>query len=319
MARWVSPVPRSTVWWVSSSRSTTSAGSSSWRRWSALASLSSSACVLATTAVASTGRRLLDRVDVHRLALGRERVAGGGAGQLGHAADVAGGQRVDRLVLLAPHDEQAVQPLVGAGAAVHEVVVVADRAGQHLEQRHLADERVGDRLEHHRQRLAVGVGRHLHLGVAGAHGDGTVGRRRTDLHEEVGQPVDADLGGGRAAHDREHAGRLDAERERVLELLEAGHVALEVALEQRVVGHDDALDEVVVHLVLERLHVVGDRLGVGDAALVEVRGVGEEVGDAPEARPRRRSAARAAPRRRRAGRAAGRACARSWPARGRAC
>ena len=98
-------------------------------------------------------RRLLDRGDVHRLALGGERVAGGGAGQLGHAADVAGRQRVDRLVLLAPHHEQAVEPLVGAGAAVHEVVVVADRARQHLEQRHLADERVGDRLEHDGERL----------------------------------------------------------------------------------------------------------------------------------------------------------------------
>ena len=62
----------------------------------------------------------------------------------------------------------------------------------------------------------------------------------------------------------------------------AGHVAFEVALEQRVVGDDDPLHQVVVHLVLELLHVVGDRLGVGDAALVEVRGVGEEVGDAAE-------------------------------------
>ncbi len=236
--------------------------------------------------MASTGRRLLDRVHVHRLALRGQRVAGDGAGQLGHAPDVAGGQDVHGLVVLAAHDEQAVQPLVGAGAAVHEVVVVADRAGEHLEQRHLAHERIGDRLEHHRQRLPVGVGLHLHLGVAGAHRHGPVGRRRTDLHEEVGQPVDAHLRGGRAADDREHAGRLDAERERVLELLEAGHVALEVALEQRVVGDDDALHQVVVHLVLQRLHVVRDRLGVGDAALVDVRGVGEEVGDATEVRLR---------------------------------
>ena len=41
------------------------------------------------------------------------------------------------------------------------------------------------------------------------------------------------------------------------------HVAVEVPLEHRVVGHDDALDEVVVHLVLERGQVVGDlALGV---------------------------------------------------------
>ena len=61
---------------------------------------------------------------------------------------------VDGLVVLAPHHEQAVEPLVGAGAAVHEVVVVADRAGQHLEQRDLAHERVGDRLEHDRRAVA---------------------------------------------------------------------------------------------------------------------------------------------------------------------
>ena len=37
-----------------------------------------------------------------------------------------------------------------------------------------------------------------------------------------------------------------------------GRVALEVALHQLVVGHDDALDQVVVDLVLARLHLVGD-------------------------------------------------------------
>ena len=250
MARCVSPVPRRTVWWVSSSRSTTSAGSSSWRRWRAPASLSSSACVFGDHRGGQHRCGLLDRGDVHRLALGGERVAGGGGGELGHAADVAGGQRVDRLVLLAPHHEQAVQALVGAGAAVHEVVVVADRAGQHLEQRHLADERVGDRLEHEGERLAVGVGRHLDLGVAGPHGGGPVAGRGTDLDEEVGEPVDAHLRGGRAAHHGEHAGRLDAEGEGVLELRDARDVALEVALEQLVVGDDDPLDEVVVDLVL---------------------------------------------------------------------
>ena len=156
--------------------------------------------------------------------------------------------------------------------------------GEHLEQGDLADERVGDGLEHDGERLPGGIGRHLDLGVAGPDGGGPVGGRGTDLHEQIREPVDADLGRGRAAHHGEHAGRLDAEGEGVLELLEAGHLALEVPLEQVVVGHHDALDEVVVHLVLEGLHLVRDRLGVRDASLVEVGGVGEEVGDALELR-----------------------------------
>ncbi len=61
-------------------------------------------------------------------------------------------------LLLAAQVEQAVQPLLGAAGGVDEVVVGLDRAGQHLEQRELADERVGDRLEHEGQRLAAGVG-----------------------------------------------------------------------------------------------------------------------------------------------------------------
>ena len=54
----------------------------------------------------------------------------------------------------------------------------------------------------------------------------------------------------------------DAVVQRALELVDAGDVAVEVALEHGVVGDDDALDQVVVDLVLELLHVVGDGLGV---------------------------------------------------------
>ena len=55
MLRCVSPMPRSSVWCVSSSRWTWSAGSSSCSRCSALASLSSSADVWAVMATDSTG------------------------------------------------------------------------------------------------------------------------------------------------------------------------------------------------------------------------------------------------------------------------
>ena len=51
-----------------------------------------------------------------------------------------------------------------------------------------------------------------------------------------------------------------------------GDVALEVALHQLVVGHHDALDEVVVHLVLEVGEGVGHRLGgVGAVSAVDER------------------------------------------------
>ena len=67
-----------------------------------------------------------------------------------------------------------------------------ERARQHLEQRELADVRVGDRLEHERSGSAR-VGRDLDLGVAGGHRDrGAVEGRRADLADEVGEPVDAD-------------------------------------------------------------------------------------------------------------------------------
>ena len=79
-------------------------------------------------------------------------------------------------------------------------------------------------------------------------------------------------------------GLVDADGEGVLELLERRDVALEVPLEQVVVGDDDALDQVVVDLVLERLHVVGHLAVGGGAAVVEPGGVGEQVGDAAEVR-----------------------------------
>ena len=149
------------------------------------------------------------------------------------------------------------------------------------------DERVGDGLEHDGERLAVGVGGHLDLGVAGparwsgrSAGGGPISTSRSARRSmptsavaephTTGNTLAVSMPSVRACSSSSSAGDL----------------ALEVALEQLVVGHDDALDEVVVHLVLERLHVVGDRLGVGDAALVEVGGVGEQVGDAVEVRLR---------------------------------
>ena len=129
---------------------------------------------------------------------------------------------------------------------------------------------------------AVHVGADGLVAVARHDRHGAVERRGPDLDQQVGQPVDADLAGRRPDHDGEHRRVGDAVVERVLELVDRGDVAVEVALEHGVVGHDDALDQVVVDLVLELLHLVGDLLGVRDPVLVDVRRVGEQVGDAPE-------------------------------------
>jgi hypothetical protein len=212
----------------------------------------------------------------------RQRVAGGGVAQLGDGPEVARHQLVDGLGVLAPHGEQPVQSLVGARPRVHEVVAVADGAREHLQDRDLPDVGIGERLDDHGQRVAVGIGRHLDGGVPGPHGAWPVGGRRADLDDQVGEPVDADLrGGGAAEHGYDGAG-LEPQGEGVLQLLDGGLLALEVPLEEGIVGHHDALDHLVVDLVLEVLELGGDLLGVGGAVLVDLGGVGEDVGHAPE-------------------------------------
>ena len=285
--RWVSPLPRSRVWWVSASRVTTSAGSSWTRRCSALASLSSSAGRAGDDGDGEHGRGSLGRVDPDRRAPGGERVPGDRARELGHAPDVTGRQGLHRVVLAARQPEQAVQALVGARSRVHQVVVGAHGARQHPEHRHLADERVGEGLEHDGERWPGRVRLDLDRGVAGHHRHRrSVGGGGTDLADQVGQPVDADPTGGRAAHHREHGRVIDAPGQGALELVDRRDVPLQVALQQPVVGDDDALDQVVVDLVLERLHLIGDGRGrvAAGLAVVDERGVGEQVGDATELR-----------------------------------
>ena len=70
--------------------------------------------------------------------------------------------------------------------------------------------------------------------------------------------------GGRAADHREDLAHVATPWARVSSSsLGVGIVAVEVALHQVVVGDHDALDEVVVDLVLPGLHVVGDLAGDG--------------------------------------------------------
>ena len=246
-------MPRSSVWCVSSLRLDDAAPGPR----PAAGAARSPACPRrpgswASIAIASTAGRRLDGRDGDRRALRRQRVAGAVSDSLATAAMSPAGTSATGVLLLAAQGEQAVQALVGvASAGSTSWSSGRDRAREHLEQRHLADVGVGDRLEHERQRLARRDRRDLALVSPAVTGDRrAVAGRRPDLADELGQPVDADLGGGRAAHHGEHRrprrpGRVCARAPR------RRHLAFEVALHQVVVADDDALDEVVVHLVLE--------------------------------------------------------------------
>ena len=116
-----------------------------------------------------------------------------------------------------------------------------DRALQHLEEVHVADVGVDDRLEHDRAAVRPSPARRGRL-----------------LHEELREPVDADELGRAAAQHREHARGRDAVGERARELGDLDLLVAEVALHQVVVADDDALDERVVDRVLLRLHLGRD-------------------------------------------------------------
>ena len=189
--------------------------------------------------------------------------------------------------MLAPADpHQPVQALLLAGAGIDEDVVGRHGPGQDLEHRQLAHVRVGHRLEHEGHGRPVGVARHLHrlarcLGEHRRH----LRRRRTDVGDEVGEAVHGDRAHGRAEQHREDHRTVDALVQRPLELFGRGLLALEVALEQRVVLLDHVLHKLLVLLVLSCRDVVGELVTLlGAPGVVQPHVLGDEVGDAVEAR-----------------------------------
>ena len=211
------------------------------------------------------GRR--EHVDLERRALRGEHVAGTGRRQLGDGGDVAGRHLVDRVLLLAPHREQLVHALVALGARVGEHFVVLHRALQHLEEVHVADVRVDDRLEHERGGCAVVRSRCGRL-----------------LDNERGEPVDADEVRRAAAQHREHGCRRDARGQRLGQFAVFDLLVAEVTLHQVVVADDDALDQGVVHRVFFVRHVVGNRAfaALRVALGVRHRGVVQQFDDTVE-------------------------------------
>ena len=113
------------------------------------------------------GRAAGRRYDLHRRTLRRQRIGGVGVGQLRHRGDVSRHHLGYAGLLLAAEQEQAVQPFFRACRAVQQAVVGLDRAGEHLEHRELADEGIGDGLEHVGEGLATGVGRNGDGALAG--------------------------------------------------------------------------------------------------------------------------------------------------------
>ena len=112
------PCRAARVWCVSGLRSIRSTGSSSWRRCSTFASLSSSALILAWIATASSGSGVGQRVDVDGAPFGASTSPVAVSRELRDRGDVARRDLVDRFLLLAPHREELVHPLVGLRARV---------------------------------------------------------------------------------------------------------------------------------------------------------------------------------------------------------
>ena len=226
-------MPESSSSPVCGSRRSCSVGSSSPSRRSAVAIFSSSPFDFGVTAKLITGSgrssggadEVVLRVDEH--------VAGLHVLQLRDRADVAGAERVARLRLLALQQQHLADPLLRVVAALDEVRVGRDGAGEDAEDVDPAGERVGERLEDERGRL----------GVAELDRDRLLRRRRDALDEQVEQRGRAEVLRRDAAGDRVDLVARDGVLERVRDVLGRQLLALEVARHQRLVGLDDRVEQ----------------------------------------------------------------------------
>ena len=194
-------------------------------------------------------RRQRDRLHGGRLVDIGQHVAGVGLLQLRDRADHAGTELIRGRVILALQHQQLADPLLAVRAAVDQLRVALERAGVDPHQVDAAAVGVGDRLEDVGERAgAAGLGH-----VAGAC------RRGQALHDQVEQPVRADVAGGGATADREHLALGDQLLQRHRHLLAGDLAAVQVALHQLVGGLGDDVHQLVVVLVCQRLQVLGDR------------------------------------------------------------
>ncbi len=190
---------------------------------------------------------------------------------------------------MAPQGLEHVQPFVGPGAGVGQHQVRRHGARQHLAQRHPPGMLVAQGLAHHQQRGPGGVAGHLGLLVPGPHPLGPLAGGRAQLGQQAGQAVHPDPGGPGAAQHREHGPGGHAAGQAGLEFVAPDGLAVEVAGHEVVVTHHDALDQLLVDLVLGDGELVGDRAGGAGhrgaaGRVVEGGGVVEQVDDTPEGR-----------------------------------
>ena len=199
-----------------------------------------------------------ERRQDQRLLADAQRVAGGGHGQLGDRADLAGLELADRLLLLAVEEEQLADPLVLALAAVPDVGLRMERARQHPQIGQPPDERVGGRLEHAHEQRSVLVGLDLHRSAALVLRlrRRLVGRGGEVADDRVEQRAQPDPARGAADEDRREDRILDALAQARLELGIGDLLALEVLGQHVVVGLGRRLEQ----LVAPAVHLVGQLL-----------------------------------------------------------
>ena len=213
-----------------------------------------------------------DLLQRHHLAAVAQGIAGFHLIHLADGPDVAAGQLLDLLGLLAPHDIQPAQLLGGPGAGVNQGQVGGDNAGEDLDVGVLAV-LVGDGFKHEGGGHAAG-GDHELLGLAvlagglvvvALHGGGQ------QLHDVVHQHQGAHAVDGGAAQHGEH-GQLPHALAQALDHLGIGEVlAVEELVHKFLAGLGHRLLQRVVELVnhaglalgqfnlhpLELLHLIG--------------------------------------------------------------
>ena len=274
ISRCSSPIPWISVCEVSTSVVTRKVGSSSARRDSAMPSFSSSALRLGLDGDGDHRLGERHRLEHDRLVGVAERVARRGELQPDGRHDVAGGDRLDLLLLVRVHAEEAADALLLELRRVVDGRTRFERAGVHAEEHELPDVLVVHDLEgQRRERLVV---RRLALldlpglRVEPLHGR-DVERRRQEIDDGVEQRLHALVLERGPAQHREHRHADGALAHGRADLVGRDLLATDVLLHQVVVDLGQALDQFLAILPglvtqigrdLDRLELLAERLVV---------------------------------------------------------